>query len=440
MIDGIKIVIFDPELILRVWNNPLLEYVGDEQRRITKEEIKETTTRSYKNLHFIKHANCLIIIGSIHVFFNDGLHNANDFSFVNSIATIKYLIDQFNLDSSKCIIKNIEFGLNILPKTDVKNIIYWLKYHERNEFYKDPELQYSKRSQKYDRDGKANHYKVLKAYAKGIQKFNGITYTDPNTFRFEVRSKQAKYFNKLGIFTLSDLLKPEIYLTLAIELEREFDNILLLEKGFQGINNKLDKFLHQDFWENCINGHRNQFAKQKQAYFKLLNNYPGNIHSEIKNLIKSKLDLFLKELKTGAISTTNTEREQVQFPMSIRMESAPIHSKCIVTCLAIHDQQPGSKYITEKGVKWYYENEPETYEKRLKSLLTDKWLIRHCGEPIQVYFAEIYHQIRNRALNPKHNIKRDYANLERKGLKLFSTLDLLPPEKLRLLKNELIEM
>lgn len=440
MIDGIKIVIFDPELILRVWNNPLLEYYSEEQRRITKDELKETTTRSYKNLLFVKHTNCLIIKGSIHVFFNNGLHNANDFSFVASIATIHLLTEKLDLDLSKCIIQNLEFGLNILPETDVKNIINWLKYHERNEFYKDPELQYSKRSQKYDKDSKANHYKVIKAYAKGIQEFDGITYADPNTLRFEVRSKQAKYFNKLGIYTLADLLKPEIYLTLAIELLKEFDNILLLEKGFQGINKKLDKYLNPDLWENCINGHRNLFAKQKQSYFKVLNNYPGNIHSELKNLIKTKLDLFSKELKTGAISTTITERKQVQFPKYIRMESAPIHSKCIVTCLAIHDQQPGSKYITEKGVKWYYENEPETYEKRLKSLLTDKWLIRHCGEPIQVYFAEIYHQIRNRALNPKHNIKRDYANLERKGLKLFSTLDLLPPEKLRLLKNELIEM
>jgi len=422
------------ELILKVWNKPLLEYFSEEQRRITTDEIKETTNRSYRNLRFVKHANCLIIIGSIHVFFNDGLHNANDFSFVNSIATVQFLTEQFNLDLSKCIIQNIEFGLNILPKTDVKNIINWLKYHEKNEFYKDSELQYSKRSQKYDIDGKANHYKVIKAYAKGIQKFNNITYADPNTFRFEVRSKQAKYYNKLGIYTLADLLKPEIYLTLAKELEKEFDNILLLEKGFQVIDNKLDKFLNPDFWENCINGHRNLFAKQKQSYFKLLNNYPGNIYSELKKLIKSKLDLFSEELKTGAISTTITERKPVQFPQYIRTESASIHSKCIVTGLSIHNQQPDTKNLTERGVKWYYENESETYEKQLKSLLTDKWLIRHCGEPIHVYFDEIYHQIRNKASNPKNNFKRDLMNLERKNPKLFPTIDLLPPDKLRLIK------
>lgn len=234
MTDGIKIVIYDPELILRVWNNPLLEYFSEEKRRHTVDEVTETTTRSYRNLRFVKHANCLIIIGSIHTFFNGGLHNANDFSFIASIATIHFLTEKLDLDLSKCIIQNFEFGLNILPESDVKNIINSLKYHERNEFYKDTDLQYSKRSQRYDSDGKANYYKVIKAYAKGIQKFNNITYADPNTFRFEVCSKQAKYFNKLGIYTLADLFKPEIYLTLAIELAKEFDNILLLEKGFAG--------------------------------------------------------------------------------------------------------------------------------------------------------------------------------------------------------------
>ena len=435
MTDGIKIVIFDPELILRVWNNPLLEYFSEEQRRITKDELKETQTRSYRNLRFIKHTNCLIIIGSIHTFFNDGLHNANDFSFVNSIATIQILIDQFNLDSSKCIIQNIEFGLNILPQTEVKNIVNWLKYHEKNEFYKDPGLQYSKRSQKYNTDGKANNYKVIKAYAKGIEKFNGITYAEPNTLRFEVGSKQAKYFNRLGICTLADLLKPEIYLTLATELAKEFDNILLLEKGFQGIDNKLDKFLNPDFWENCINGSRNQFAKQKQSYFNLLNNFPGNIHSEIKNLLKAKLDFFSEELKTGAISTGLTQRKKVQFPQYLSMEYAPIHSKCIVTGLPIHNQRPGTKYVGHKSIKWYYENKPETYEKQLKSLLTDKWLRLNFGKPIQAYFDEIYHQIRNRALDPKHNPRNNAKRAIKKILSypaLFDSMPFIRPEKMEL--------
>ncbi|MBV5313194.1 MAG: hypothetical protein JZU47_07845 [Prolixibacteraceae bacterium] len=437
MIDYLKIAIFDPDLIDKVWNNPLLEYFSEMKKRITTDEITQTKKKSYRNLIFEKHPNCLIITGSIHKFFNEGIHNANDLSFVNSIKIIHFVTENLNLDLSKCIIQNLEFGLNILPKIAIKDIINWLKYHERNEFNKDPELQYSKRSQKYNPDGKPNNYKVIKAYAKGQQKFNGRTYTDPNTGRFEVRSKQAKYFNKLGIYTLADLIKPDIYLTLSNELIKEFENVLILDKQLQGKDKKLDKFLNQDFWEDCINGHRNMFAKQKQTYFKLVNSYPENIHSELKQLIKSKLDSFTTELKTGAISTASTKGLKVHIPKYIRMENAPIHTSCKVTGLTIYDQRPETTNLTARGVKWYYENEPETYKKKLKSLLTEKWLIRHKGEPMENYFSEIYHMIRNKKMNPKNNTFKSYQILERKGLKLFSTVELLPPEKLKLIKNEL---
>lgn len=437
MIDFLKIAIFDPKLIDQVWNNPLLEYLGEEKKRITeetrKDEIVVTNKKLYLNLIFEKHLNFLLIKGSIHYFFNDGIHNANDFSFINSIETILILSAKFKLDLSKCIIQNIEFGLNILPETDIKEIIKSLKFHERNEFNKDPELQYSKRSQKYNSNGIGNSYKVFKAYAKGQQKFNGITYADPNTLRNEVRSKQSKYFNKLGIYTLLDLTKPEIYLILSNELIKEFEKILILEKQLLGKLRKLDKFLNQDFWEDCINGHRNMFAKQKKIYFKLLNGFPETIHSELKQLIKSKLDLFTTELKTGAISTTSTEGLKVQFPKSIRKEYAPIHTSCLVTGLPIYNQQPGTMNLTAKGIKWYFEHEPETYKNKLESLLTEKWKTLHTGEPIEIYFTEIHHQIRNRKLNPKNNFKRDLKNLENKGLKLFPTIDLLPPAKLELI-------
>jgi hypothetical protein len=86
-----------------------------------------------------------------------------------------------------------------------------------------------------------------------------------------------------------------------------------LEKQLHGMEKKLDKFLDSDFWENCLNGHRNMFANQKKIYFELLNHYPETIHSELKQLIKSKLDLFAKELKSSAISTGLKKPEVVQF-------------------------------------------------------------------------------------------------------------------------------
>lgn len=421
MIDFLKIVIFDRDLIDKVWNNPLLEYFSEKTKRISKDEVIQTNTKSYKNMMFEKHQNCLIISGSIHKFFNDGIHNANDFSFVNSIGIILFLTENLNLDLSKCIVQNLEFGLNILPKTAINNILNWSKYHERNEFIKDPELQYSKRSQTYNSSGIANNYKVIKAYNKGQQKFNGRTYADPNTFRFEVRSKQAKYFNQFGIYTLADLINPEIYLVLANELIKEFEKVLILEKQLHGIEKKLDKFLDSDFWENCLPGHRNMFAKQKKIYFELLNHYPETIHSELKQLIKSKLDLFTIELKTGAISTTSSEGLKVQFPKYISRESAPVYNLKVAVGLTIHNQQLKLKYcpitkvdismqkgksklLSVSGLKWLNENDPKKYREIERCFLPNWGISGKHTKYESNRFYHLAHQIRNEYYNHRKKI------------------------------------
>jgi hypothetical protein len=111
--------------------------------------------------------------------------------------------------------------------------------------------------------------------------------------------------------------------------------------------------------------------------------------------------------------------------------------------LQIHNQQPGTNNLTEKGVKWYFENELETYKNELEILLTQKWLNKHRGEPIKNYFTEIYHMIRNKDRNPKNNprnnTKNSFNKLESKGLKLFATMDYINPAKKKYLPPELID-
>jgi len=204
MNDYAKIVIRDTELIKTVWNNPLLIFQSDEDRRVN-DEVRTTRKKSYKGLTFTLYADRLEITGSLHKYHNNGIHNANDFSFTDSINVVQELTDLFTLDLKRCFIENLEFGLNVIPDEQVKNVVVWLKFHERNEFRFYPELKYAKQAGSFQRNGKINTYKIIKAYAKGLQEFNGQTYGDPNTFRFEIKSKQTKYIRKLEIETLEDL-------------------------------------------------------------------------------------------------------------------------------------------------------------------------------------------------------------------------------------------
>lgn len=437
MIDFIKIVIYNPELILKVWNNKELIFNSEEKRRFN-DEIKDKRTKTFNGLTFTLFDERLEITGSLHKFFNDGIHNANDFSFLSCIHVVMKLETILELDLEQCFIVNLEYGLNLIPSKSVKNVVTWLKFQEKNEFRNFPELEHAKQAGSF-KDGKINTYKIIKAYAKGLEPFGGKYYGNPNTFRFEVKSKQSKYIRKFGIENFSDLLNPGVYETLSDEILNEWNNVLILERQLLINDNKLFKYASIDFWELSLQEYRNKFSNDKNRFCKLLKSYPENIHSEISNLIKTKLESYKIELKNGAISTPHLySAKNINGAISnyVKMESAPPKNKyCIVTGLQIYNQRPGTKYLSVKSIQWYFENEHETYKNELEILLTQKWLKKHRAEPMKNYFAEIYHQIRNKALNPKNNFKRDYLNLENKGMKLFSTVDLLKSEKRELLKK-----
>ena len=215
VIDFVKIVLRDIDLLERVWNNPLLIFQSNQDRRFN-DEIRTFRKKTYKGLTFTLYAEKLEITGSLHKYFNDEIHNATDFSFVDCIQVIIELETIFKLDLSQCFIENLEFGLNVIPDESVKNIVVWLKFHERNEFRFYPDLQYAKQASSFSNRGKINQYKIIKAYAKGLQLFEGKQYGDSNTFRFEVKSKQAKYFNRFGVHTLSELTLQVVYARLSV--------------------------------------------------------------------------------------------------------------------------------------------------------------------------------------------------------------------------------
>jgi hypothetical protein len=438
MIDFLKISIRDQELMNTVWENPNLIFQSDEDRRF-KDEIRTIRKKFYNELTFTLYADRLEITGSLHKYFNHGIHNANDFSFIDSVNVIRELEDLFSLDTKKCIVENLEFGLNVIPDESVKKLVVWLKFHERNEFRYYPELQFAKQSGSYQRNGKINTYKIIKAYAKGLQQFAGQTYGDPNTFRFEVRTKQTKYIRKMEIATLDDLTNLDAYSNLGSELLKEWNSVLLMDKSLPETN-KTAKYQSLDFWETCLNEYRNKFSTQRKKYFKLLENFPDNLYHKIKQLFEKKLKSFEMEYKkSGTISTRllNNEKNKSGAISSYVKDESALSIICIVTGHEIKHPAPGKKYLTISDIKFYYEHDGETYTKKLESLLTRKWKNRNQGEPLETWFDEICHKIRcklsNERRNPTNNTKRSFKNIESKGLILWPTEELADRKKLALL-------
>lgn len=393
MIDFIKIVVYDKPQIDNIWNNDLLEFYETKEKRISIDEVKEYKIFSYKNLLFEKHfvngkLHRLEISGSIHVLKNNGIHNANDFSFTDSINTIYQLKDLFNLDLTLCKIVNLEYGLNLIPKEDVKNIVLWLKYHNRNEFRYFPGLKYAKQSATFKTDTKVNKYKFIKAYAKGLQLFDGKLYGNKNTFRIEVKSKESKYINSLGIYTLKDLTESQSYLRLSIELLKEWENVLLLDMNLQPLNDaRLNKYLSSDFWENSINQHRNHFSKHKQNYFSLLYQYPDNLHKNIHSLIENKLNQFEKEQKRGCKFHRVKNNKGVQIRPYIKVENAPV---CKLTGIDISMQRTDSFLLSHTGLKYHYKNNPELFQRIKYKYLPKEWI----NSEFKIQIEKTAHNIR----------------------------------------------
>ena len=194
MIDFLKFYITDNSTIQHLENHYLLEWVKSEDKLnlFDIEVIKTKTIKQYKGIYFCFYTNRIDILFKPHYYFNDNLHNANDFRAIDCINAVLELKNTFNIDLKLLKVVNIEFGINVLSPIDIKKLITFLLYHEKNEFKTDIGLAFSKKSFRATTTGMINSYKIIKAYAKGLQ---FPQYTDINTFRFEVKSKKSKYIN-----------------------------------------------------------------------------------------------------------------------------------------------------------------------------------------------------------------------------------------------------
>jgi hypothetical protein len=308
MIDYLKILLKNYELAERLIKNPLLKKFSINQQFNNKldleSDIKQAThVYVYKEILFCfftkdEFFTKLEILLKPHYYFNNNLHNANDFSVMDCIRTLSKIKNIFNLPTTELTILNIEFGLNGISPIDCKDLVAYTMYHEKNEFINSSDnLKFSKISFKHHISGKANKYKQVKFYAKGLQ---FPTYSDINTFRYEIRSKESKYIKTLGIYTYEDLLRIEPYFKLADKLKEEFKKILILDVDNKGENLtnkellKMNEYNSSIKWIKSLQGSRNLFNKHKKKYFKLLNKTENNIHTKMYSIIDEKLKELLK--------------------------------------------------------------------------------------------------------------------------------------------------
>ncbi len=324
-IDHTKILVFDRAEIERIYNNSILIFhnYNEKLSHLDSETILTKKTKVYRGILFCFFENKLEILFRPHYFFNNNLHNANDFSVSNCIDVINEFIRQFEIsDFTLYNIVNIEFGVNFLFPDYGKDLVTFTEYHKKNQFRTDSELPYSKKSYSIDRRGRANSYKIIKLYCKGLQ---FPEYANVNTLRLEVKSKKSAYINDLGIKNIGDLLTPDVYKTLKDELLCVVGGFLILDRKIELEKltireaNKLKEYLNTHTWFEALQKGRNEYSRKRKRYFEYLEKAGRNVHNELYLVIAEKLEsLQLKEIEKGANFPTNSKTQKgANFPINI---------------------------------------------------------------------------------------------------------------------------
>ncbi|MHA6278838.1 hypothetical protein ACXYMT_01535 [Salinimicrobium sp. CAU 1759] len=398
--DFIKVRITNRAIIEKIRCNSLLTWNSKEENlsHFDFEEVYTKETRICKGILFCFYTNYLEVLFRPHYYFNYNKHNANDFPVKNCIQVVQEFIDILNIDEvEKLKVVNLEFGVNVIPEMEIEDLITFITYHQKNDFKTDRRLSYSKRSYTSTSNGKENTYKIIKAYAKGLQ---FPEYTDRNTFRFEVKSKKSRYINKLGIYNITDLLNPQIYNRLATELLKELSEVLILDNNtdFTNLTRKekqtLKEYLNTHTWYKILQNKRsrNNFAYHKKKYLSLLGETEKDIHKNLRQTILKKI----QTLQFSAYSPPKKPLNNSAYsPNYIRGNRTKLETKiCPVTRLPIDMQKEDSFLLSNTGLKYLQQTNPAKF-----NFLKDQLLTGNPNHYERNIYSMISKQIRNRYFN-----------------------------------------
>lgn len=176
----------------------------------------------YNGLILDRYAHSCKVNGSIHKYFNDGLHNYNDFTLSNYIDALNDLSKTLNVSPEAIRIGRIEVGVNIDldMNTDVSEFLACIFMLD----YKTPEplgqIGFIFKFREYD----------LKIYSKELDGYK-------DRLRIELvikhKAKRKAIIKEFAPFcdTLEDLTNSNIWRAFGNELLNVFDSMVIIDRG-----------------------------------------------------------------------------------------------------------------------------------------------------------------------------------------------------------------
>ncbi len=398
MVDFIKVLL--PKKYSKVLNNnKFLEF----EQTANEQTGEVRRVAAYRNLKFeFESSGVIIMTGSLHRFFNEGIHNYNDYTIQNLINTLLLLAKNLNIDLAEATLQNIEFGVNIMPPLPVKILLRGLLIHTGAsmpmEVFKDISLP----SGDYRQVRRTRFY--LKAYDKAKH------YTlDANLFRWEVKIIKMIEIEHLEIKTLNDLINLSSSQIKGIDsilvqrwneilyYDNTIDRTLLTDRN----KIKLKDWRNDNYWlelfESTRAKNRNKPQKEVKEFRKITNKYSGQIQNKVGVLISKK----------WCVLTASTKHKEVHINSSYIGLNLPTNTdtkKCKITGLNISMQKEDSLLLSHTGLMYFLKEDKDIFE-QVKNKYLPLW--RH-NLSLEIQIKELAHNIRNTRSNQNIKQRRIY--------------------------------
>ncbi|WP_141248459.1 hypothetical protein [Flavobacterium sp. ACN6] len=279
--------------------NPLLDFYTSvntttgELEAINRNGHKVTPSKIalYRGLEFkIYETGTIIISGSLHKYWNGGEHNYNDFNIIAVMCVLNDLKTKFGIDPEQCVLKCLEIGVNITPPIETNSILDNCFLHKTKPF----EYQKNSFEGKYKQVQHAQY--IIKIYNKTLHCLSKGIKVETEIMRFEIKYTKMQKLNRLGIFTLQDLMNYGLH-NFKEELLREWHNVLYYDDSIQqntlAANEEkvILKYSNPNYWTGLLkNKQIKNFRYHKNQLKKITYKKSINIQSLISEVMSKKID------------------------------------------------------------------------------------------------------------------------------------------------------
>ncbi len=260
-----------------------------------------------RNMRFRVFDNGRVIIdGSLHKYWNDGMHNCNDFSIEAVKEVLQQLLVEYSIAPQDVMINQLEIGLNISVTYPIGDILQCMFFHRKAPFLW------------CDTHTEGNYFQArheqyrLKVYDKGLQEPDYFK-AGTNMLRYEVNYLGSKLRRDFGLFTVQDL-QTIPFVKFIDAIRNELELILFYDFTIDHYSRSLLNYNNRNYWQKLIDEKRTSaYNKHKKKLNEHIRCNSENVLCQISRLLEKKAI----QLTSGGVSIndicidlTSTPQEQ----------------------------------------------------------------------------------------------------------------------------------